>query len=162
MAETSSTTPAPPSANPEGQASSLPVPVANSPAPQNVELVADDDESEGDGDSAFGAGSDNTSVASSILKYRMINGRPYHAFKAEEGVNYIFPNDDRENERLDVQHNIFLLSQKNELYLSPAGKNGHKLNRVLDVGTGTGLWAIEFGMDIQDYLRMPAQNADEQ
>jgi hypothetical protein len=45
----------------------------------------------------------------------------------------------------DLQHNLFLLSQGNQLFLSPAGKD-RPLNRVLDAGTGTGIWAVEFGM----------------
>ena len=44
----------------------------------------------------------------------------------------------------DLQHNLFLLSQNNQLFLSPAGKD-KPLNRVLDAGTGTGIWAVEFG-----------------
>jgi hypothetical protein len=45
----------------------------------------------------------------------------------------------------DLQHNLFLLSQSNQLFLCPAGKD-KPLNRVLDAGTGTGVWAVEFGM----------------
>ena len=47
----------------------------------------------------------------------------------------------------DLQHNLFLLSQENQLFLSPAGKD-KTLNRVLDAGTGTGIWAIEFGASL--------------
>ena len=44
----------------------------------------------------------------------------------------------------DLQHYLFLQCQDNKLYLSPAGKT-NKLRRVLDAGTGTGIWAVEFG-----------------
>jgi len=62
----------------------------------DVEGSTDDD----DADSAYGAPSVNsatTSVTSSIMKYRMENGRRYHAYK--EG-KYVLPNDEDENERL--------------------------------------------------------------
>jgi hypothetical protein len=52
----------------------------------------------------------------------------------------------------DLQHNLFLLSQSNQLFLSPAGKD-KPLNRVLDAGTGTGIWAVEFGMFLDPTLR---------
>ncbi|KAK4156297.1 Phosphoethanolamine N-methyltransferase [Chaetomidium leptoderma] len=97
-----------------------------------------------DADSFMSAGdlSYTTSVMSSIFKFREENGRTYHAYKASEAA-YFLPNDERENERLaDLQHNLFLLSQDNQLFLSPAGKD-KPLTRVLDAGTGTGIWAIE-------------------
>ena len=50
-----------------------------------------------------------------------------------------------ENERLDLQHNLVMLTQDNQLYVSPAGRD-KPLNRVLDAGCGTGIWAIDFGM----------------
>lgn len=34
--------------------------------------------------------------------------------------------------------------QDNKLYLSPIGKD-KTIGRVLDAGTGTGIWAIDFG-----------------
>jgi len=114
--------------------------------PTQVEFVADDNVDDTDGDSALGAGSDTTSVMSSVLKYRLENGRTYHSYKATEGVNYWLPNDDREADRLDLQYDAMLMTQGGQLYLCPAGKDGKPLNRVLDVGTGTGTWAIEFGM----------------
>jgi len=38
-----------------------------------------------------------------------------------------------------------IMMQGNELYKCPAGKDGKPLRRVLDVGTGTGIWALEVG-----------------
>ena len=43
---------------------------------------------------------------------------------------------------LDLQHALSLLTFDNKLYVSPMDKQPH---RVLDVGCGTGLWAVEFG-----------------
>ena len=56
---------------------------------------------------------------------------------------YNFPNDESESDRLDLQHNLWLLTLHGELGLCP--KVSGKAKRVLDAGTGTGLWAIEYG-----------------
>ncbi|XEU97659.1 hypothetical protein FSHL1_002945 [Fusarium sambucinum] len=85
--------------------------------------------------------SSTSSISSSILHYRQENGRTYHAYKDGQ---YVMPNDEREQDRLDLQHHLFLVTFENKLYLSPAGRNGHQLHHVLDVGTGTGLWAMDF------------------
>ncbi|KEZ39862.1 hypothetical protein SAPIO_CDS8804 [Scedosporium apiospermum] len=105
-------------------------------------LVADENPDahfEGDGDSTYDTegGSDTTSLRSSIMKYRTENGRTYHAYK--DG-SYVLPNDDVENDRLDVQHNIFLLTFGG-LHVASFEKEPQ---RVLDVGCGTGIWSIDF------------------
>lgn len=110
--------------------------------PDNVQtdLVADNFD---DGDSALGAasvGSSTTSVGSSILKNRLENGRTYHAYKDGK---YAFPNDESENDRLDLQHHIYLLSYDGKMNLCPFDKD-KPIHRVLDVGTGTGIWAIDY------------------
>lgn len=120
---------------------SAPAVTAPPQAPGHIE--ADDEHVLDDNDSSLG--DDNTSstasISSSILKYREENGRTYHAYK--DGV-YVLPNDSAEQERLDLQHHLFLLTFEDRLYLSPAGSGDHKLRNVLDVGTGTGLWALDF------------------
>lgn len=93
-----------------------------------------------DSDSAFGD-SESTltmSVTSSVYDYRFENGRRYHAYA--EG-KYPVPNDEAEKDRLDLQHHAFRLSLDGALYRAPISKN---IQNVLDVGTGTGIWAIEF------------------
>lgn len=70
------------------------------------------------------------------------------------------PNDEKEQERLDLVppisdrhewnslvmmpqvHHIHRLVIDGKLFRAPIGSNPQ---RVLDVGTGTGIWAIEFG-----------------
>ncbi|OLN86098.1 Trans-aconitate 2-methyltransferase 9 [Colletotrichum chlorophyti] len=55
------------------------------------------------------------------------------------------PNDDRELDRLDLTHNMFLLTFSEQLGTAPPNAKNSNVKRVLDVGTGTGIWAIEFG-----------------
>ncbi|KAM5385175.1 hypothetical protein ACJZ2D_001136 [Fusarium nematophilum] len=106
--------------------------------------VAPDDVVQDDRDSAFGNDTESSteSLRSSIIDYRHENGRTYHRYK--EG-KYSLPNDEIENERLDLQHHLFLLTFDNKLGLSPPNLPGSNVKRVLDLGTGTGLWAIDFG-----------------
>ncbi|RYC80941.1 hypothetical protein BFJ63_vAg16161 [Fusarium oxysporum f. sp. narcissi] len=109
-------------------------------------IVAPDDNDVADQDSSFGSetASSTTSLRSSILDYRHENGRTYHRYKDGK---YNLPNDERENERLDLQHHLFLRTFDNKLGLAPPNLPGSKVERVLDVGTGTGIWAIDFADD---------------
>lgn len=52
------------------------------------------------------------------------------------------PDDEKEQDRMDLQHHICLLALEGKLYKSPALK---KPQRILDIGTGTGVWAIDCG-----------------
>jgi ubiquinone/menaquinone biosynthesis C-methylase UbiE len=54
---------------------------------------------------------------------------------------YFLPNDADEINRLDLQHQIFRLTFNDQLCLCPKNKGA---KRVLDLGTGTGIWAIEY------------------
>ncbi|RDW57376.1 hypothetical protein BP5796_12826 [Coleophoma crateriformis] len=105
-------------------------------------IEADDEESLiSSRDSAISSiiGDSTASINSSILKHRMENGRRYHGYKDGK---YIFPNDEDENDRLDLQHHMCILSFG--LGLCPKATKGSKARRVLDVGTGTGIWAIDY------------------
>ena len=56
-------------------------------------------------------------------------------YKSEQA--YIFPEDQREQDRLDLQHALFLKSfGDDKLYLAPI----KQAQGVLDLGCGTGLW----------------------
>ncbi|KAH9204396.1 S-adenosyl-L-methionine-dependent methyltransferase [Leptodontidium sp. 2 PMI_412] len=109
--------------------------------PQNVDLEAEADNYEND--SALGAesiASSTTSINSSIMKYREENGRTYHAYKDGK---YQYPNDETENDRLDLQHHLFSLTFDGRLFTAPMPKE-KRLHGVLDIDTGTGIWAIDF------------------
>ncbi|KAF4986725.1 hypothetical protein FGRMN_10702 [Fusarium graminum] len=81
------------------------------------------------------------SISSTILQYRHENGRTYHGYKDGK---YNVPNDDRENERLDLQHALFLRTFDGNLGFAPPNDPEAKVNHVLDVGTGTGIWAMDY------------------
>ncbi|KAF2789842.1 S-adenosyl-L-methionine-dependent methyltransferase, partial [Melanomma pulvis-pyrius CBS 109.77] len=101
-----------------------------------------------DTDSAFGSfdgnSSASTSLASSILNYEYSNGRRYHGYRSGA---YVLPNDDEEQDRLDLLHHIFLLMLGGKLSDVPFT---HPPRRVLDVGTGTGIWAIDYADENPD------------
>lgn len=78
------------------------------------------------------------SVHSSIYDYRYEHGRRYHAFKAGE-VDYFMPNDDQEQFRQDIQHRCVYLASGSKLFHAPL----ENPIRALDLGTGTGIWALE-------------------
>ncbi|KAI9034878.1 S-adenosyl-L-methionine-dependent methyltransferase [Aspergillus affinis] len=81
-----------------------------------------------------------TSLSSTVLDYKWVNGRRFHAYK--EG-SYKFPNDEREQNRLDMMHCMFKLTMGGQLFLAPV--EVEQPLRVLDIGTGTGIWAVEVG-----------------
>ncbi|KAI8155227.1 Secondary metabolism regulator LAE1 [Colletotrichum sp. SAR 10_70] len=86
--------------------------------------------------------SSSTSLRSSLLDYRVENGRTYHRYKDGK---YNLPNDERESDRMDLVHQLWLLTLDDRLGVAPPCKEGTTVGRVLDVGTGTGIWALNFG-----------------
>lgn len=78
------------------------------------------------------------SVRSSVYDYKFENGRRYHSFK--EGV-YFAPNDEPEQERMDIQARAMWLASGQKLHHAPLKSP----QRIIDFGTGTGLWAVEVG-----------------
>ncbi|ROT38731.1 S-adenosyl-L-methionine-dependent methyltransferase [Sodiomyces alkalinus F11] len=78
-----------------------------------------------------------TSVASYILRHCHRDGRRYQSF-ARGG--YPLPNDDIEQEREEMKHHMIKRLFDGSDYLAPIGGNPQ---RILDIGTGIGLWAID-------------------
>ncbi|GMG02670.1 unnamed protein product [Aspergillus oryzae] len=52
---------------------------------------------------------------------------------------YVFPNDEKESVRLNMQHHMFKLVNNGRLYFAPL----QDPRKMLDIGTGTGIWPIE-------------------
>ncbi|KXH51832.1 methyltransferase domain-containing protein [Colletotrichum salicis] len=104
---------------------SKPTPPAGSPAAQSPKSAS----------SSYTA-----SLSSSVVDYPTEHGRRYHSFRSG---SYILPNDESEMDRLDFCHALLTKTIGNKLFLAPIDEK--RLNRILDVGTGTGIWAIEMG-----------------
>ncbi|KAJ5971211.1 Cytochrome P450 E-class group I [Penicillium vulpinum] len=97
-----------------------------------------------DSDSVFDDGqSENTSsytasLLSDVKNYTYENGRRYHSYR--EGL-YVLPNDEPEQDRQDLLHHVRNLVLNGRLFRAPLDNN---IQRALDIGTGTGIWAIDF------------------
>lgn len=108
---------------------------------------------EEDGFDAFSAmlSADSMSMSDDVRDYVFENSRRYH--KYSEG-RYHFPNDDAEQEREDMQHAMVMLLCDGKLHYAPL----HNPQSVLDIGTGTGIWAIDSKLHLHlligSHLRM--------
>ncbi|KAK2739495.1 hypothetical protein FQN55_009460 [Onygenales sp. PD_40] len=112
-------------------------PVDNIPAPDLAAPIAVDEVEENSELESLQS-STSTSITSSIRHYRYENGRRYHAY--QDGA-YPIPNDEKEQDRLDLFHHIFRLMNGGSLYRAPIPADAQK---ILDIGTGTGIWAVDF------------------
>ncbi|KAK0610736.1 S-adenosyl-L-methionine-dependent methyltransferase [Immersiella caudata] len=115
---------------------------AGSPAGALLSVEVSDDYND-DADSALGHGDDafssTASISSSIFEYRTIKGRAYHSER--HNSDYYAPVDERANASVDITHHYLTLLLDGKLHLAPV-KDPKK---VIDIGTGTGIWAIDFG-----------------
>lgn len=98
-----------------------------------------------DSDSAIGSVDDqlsaySQSLTSSVTAYPIEHGRRYHAYK--DG-SYFMPNDENEQDRLDLMHHLLKILTDGKRYFAPIKREN--LRRVLDAGCGTGIWSIEMG-----------------
>ena len=103
-------------------------------AETRVEVAGDDED---DGYETSGDSAASTSLASSARSFIYENGRRYHSFR--RGA-YLFPNDDREQDREDLKHAMYLKLFNKTLHFAPIQTEGAN---VIDLGTGTGIWAID-------------------
>jgi SAM-dependent methyltransferase len=87
------------------------------------------------------AASSCMSVASSIFDYEERYSRSYHAFRRGK---YPIPNDMIEQERMRLHHES-IRTLLGKYWLSPC-----QPTKILDIGTGTGLWAMEIAELLPD------------
>lgn len=98
------------------------------------------------------------SVTSSILAYQEENGRTYHAYRAGK---YVMPNDEGEQERMDrkpinlsshlsprlisspVHYHATRMTLDNKHWIAPIDDP----RAIIDIGTGTGIWAMDVADD---------------
>ncbi|KAJ5126398.1 hypothetical protein N7526_008575 [Penicillium atrosanguineum] len=133
-----------------GLSSDLLTRLAESAPPSYLQLA------ESDSDSAYGDDSllidDTQSLSDHMTAYRFEFGRRYHAFR--DGA-YWGPNDDSANEQQNLAHDMYLITLDGKLHLAPLRQPQVFLycmtpsarlligQEILDVGTGTGIWAID-------------------
>ncbi|OAA78596.1 Methyltransferase type 11 [Akanthomyces lecanii RCEF 1005] len=82
--------------------------------------------------------SSSASLTDSIFEYRALHGRTYQVSKSTE---YWGPNDETQNEGLDLAHALITMLMGDRLFAAPLAARGPA--NVLDVGTGTGIWALD-------------------
>ncbi|KND87017.1 hypothetical protein TOPH_08370 [Tolypocladium ophioglossoides CBS 100239] len=118
-------------------------PTSPSPAPAADVIEAASQPGEDDEfdltDQSFNATDGLTSVTSSVYACTYECGRRYHTFK---NGRYPIPNDDQEQDREDMKHAMLMELTDGTLFYSPIGDRPQS---ILDIGTGTGIWAIEVG-----------------
>lgn len=64
------------------------------------------------------------------------HGRSYHSYRAGQ---YMLPNDETEQDRLDQKYQSITLVFDGKLFFAPV----ENPKAILDIGTGTGIWAID-------------------
>ena len=104
-------------------------------------IEAVDGQSDFSDDSAFNEPEPSTaSLRSSIFNYEEEYGRSYHAFRPGK---YVMPNDEREQERMDIHYHAYRMILENQHWVVPVERPA----AILDVGTGTGIWAMDVADD---------------
>ncbi|KAF4920563.1 Secondary metabolism regulator LAE1 [Colletotrichum viniferum] len=92
-----------------------------------IQVAADEQQDDSHSDIESVTASSTTSLRESVVDYLVENGRTYHRYK--EG---------------NMVHALWLLTLADKLGLAPPCDKDAKVGRVLDIGTGTGIWAINF------------------
>ncbi|KAF4811473.1 Secondary metabolism regulator LAE1 [Colletotrichum siamense] len=101
--------------------------MASPPNDFEIQVAADEQQDDSHSDIESVTASSTTSLRESVVDYLVENGRTYHRYK--EG---------------NMVHALWLLTLDDKLGLAPPCDKDAKVGRVLDIGTGTGIWAINF------------------
>ncbi|KAI2627902.1 S-adenosyl-L-methionine-dependent methyltransferase [Hypomontagnella submonticulosa] len=134
----------PAAASPEAEAAATPAAATEAPAhilPASHWAQLPEPDVHDDDDSAYGEdnASSTASLTASILEYRTVHGRTYHS---ERGNAQSWgPNDAQYNESMDIFHHLSMITMDGKIMLAPIQDD---VQKVLDVGCGTGIWAIDF------------------
>ncbi|KAI5820500.1 S-adenosyl-L-methionine-dependent methyltransferase [Pyronema omphalodes] len=99
-----------------------------------LELLPEDD----DDYQSTGYATTTESLTESIFEYIFENGRRYHSYFGVD--KNLMPTDEKEQDRLDLHHEIMIQLLNGKYHLAPIDSNPQ---RILDIGTGTGIWAID-------------------
>lgn len=83
---------------------------------------------------------DTRSLTDSIRQHIVDGGLRYHAYHAGK---YLFPNDETEQYRDDLKHNLTVYLCDGESFFAPIHDRLEAGAEVLDLGTGTGKWCID-------------------
>lgn len=111
--------------------------------PASPRIPVDENLTEETGYGSDDAAESSRSIASAANMYRYENGRRYHSFR--DG-SYWAPNDQMHSCYEKSFHHVLLLTFDDRLYLAPIASPKH----VIDLGTGTGKWAIDFADQHED------------
>ncbi|KAK0616521.1 S-adenosyl-L-methionine-dependent methyltransferase [Immersiella caudata] len=84
----------------------------------------------------------SASMSSSVRAHVYEGGIRYHAFRDGK---YALPNDEAEQNRDDMKHMMTLMLCNGAHFLAPVEAALKSGAEVLDLGTGTGIWAMELG-----------------
>jgi hypothetical protein len=110
--------------------------------PAAIEVGDDDDSSSCDGSTIDSC---TTSLTSSVFDFVYENGRRYASNRFAKHSEYIIPNDEAEQSRLDLAHHLWGLMLGGALHKAPIDADEIERRaadgepfRVLDLGTGTG------------------------
>ncbi|KAM0164993.1 hypothetical protein ACHAPG_000242 [Botrytis cinerea] len=82
--------------------------------------------------------SSSKSLTSSVVDFPEENGRTYHGYRPG---TYHFPNDVNEQDRLEAQFDMLKCVFSGRNFFAPLSDPRY----ILDIGTGTGQWAIHMG-----------------
>ncbi|KAI9738576.1 MAG: hypothetical protein M1834_008080 [Cirrosporium novae-zelandiae] len=107
-------------------------------------LIAESEQSSSERDTESATGDDARSLTGSLSEaasYRYENGRRYLDTKDS---GYVIPSDNIESERLDLEHTLWYLTLIDRQWLAPIPDD---VKEVLDVGCGTGTWAMDFARE---------------